>query len=390
MKIVQVVQRYCPAFGGAESQVKSISEELVRRGHEVHVVTSNSTSILDVPTLLHPMRRKRFNLLESTDIQGVKIDRYNALFRFYGFLATVPMRKLFTVEADIVHAYCFYVTTSLVAMVAARWRSLPFLLTANDAMVNPYGSPSKKVWAGVYNCTLGKALTASSERIIAVSETNANDLSSLGVDGLKIRIIPNGVNVEKFISVRTSRTIRGEPLILYVGRVSEDKGLKTLIQAVPLVLKDFPLARFLIVGEDYGYLSILKSLVQELGVEKSVVFIGRLPDEQLVRVYKMADVFVLPSELEAFGIVVIEAMASGLPVVVSNMGGMKNIVQDGKNGLLFTTRNSRQLGEKIISLLNDEELRIRLAENGTKTVLENYSINRVVDKLEKLYAEVLS
>lgn len=389
MKIIQVVQRYYPALGGAENQVKSISEELVKRGHEVFVVTSNSVSVLDVPTLLHPLRRKKSNIEGFADIGGVKVHRYNALFRFYGFLATTPMRKLFTIKADIIHAYSFYVTTTLAAMVAARWRSTPFLLTANDAAVSPYGSLIKKASADFYNNIFGKGLLALCAKIVAVSQANADDLFRLGADRRKVSIIPNGIQMERFLNGRKLRIIRDNPLILYVGRVSEDKGLGSLIKAVPLVLKDFPRAKFLIVGEDYGYLSRLKALVRKSGVEKSVALLGRLSDEELVRVYKKADAFVLPSELEAFGIVVIEAMASGLPVVVSNVGGMKNIVHDGVNGLLFEVGNSKQLAEKIISLFNDEHLRVKLAENGRKTVLENYSIEKVVDKLEKLYLEVL-
>ncbi len=391
MKIVQVVQRYYPAFGGAENQVKSISEELARRGHDVSVATSNSTSVLDVPTLRHPFRKKRLNIGKFSEINGVKVHRHNALFRFYGFLATTPMHKLLTVEADVIHAYCFYVTTTVGAMLAARWRSLPFLLTANDATVSPYGSLAKRASANFYNHTFGKALLASCARIVAVSGENAEDLFKLGAKRGKVEIIPNGINVKRFLSMKKKpRTIRDDPIVLYVGRISEDKGLGCLIKSAPLVLSNFPRAKFVIVGEDYGYLDRLKMLVQRYGVEKNVVFTGRLSNAELVRVYKRADVFVLPSELEAFGIVVIEAMASGLPVVASNLGGMKTIVQNEKNGLLFEVGNFRELTEKIELLLNNESLRIKLEENGRKTVQEKYSIEKVVDRLEKLYAEVLN
>lgn len=390
MKIIQVVHRYYPAVGGTENQVKSISEELVRRGHKVSVITTSSLSVLDIPSLFHPFRRKKVNVQKSEEIEGVDVHRYDALFRFYGFLAISPMRKLLTIKADIIHAYGFYITTSLVAMMAAKHRSIPFLLTANDATVSLYGSTAKRACSNIYNHIIGKLLILNSARVIAVSRTNAEDLVKLGVTEQKITVVPNGIKMERFLDGTSVSIEQNGPIVLYVGRISEDKGIQCLIRAAPSVLKDFPHTRFLIVGEDYGCLGKFRALVNNLGMEKSVIFTGRLTDKRLVSVYRSADVFVLPSELEAFGIVVIEAMASGVPVIVSNCGGMKDIVKDGTNGFLFDVGDARQLAEIIKVLLSNEELRIRLAKNGKKTVRERYTIDKVVDTLEKLYEKTLN
>lgn len=385
MKIIQVVHRYHPAVGGAENQVKSISEELMRRGHKVSVITTNSLSVLDVPSLFHPFRRKKVNVWKNEEIEGIDVHRYDALFRFYGFLVTTPMRKLLTTKADIIHAYGFYITTSLVAMMAAKHRSIPFLLTANDATVSLYGSAAKRVCSNMYNQTLGKLLIQNSARVIAVSRTNAEDLVKSGVTEQKITVIPNGIKLERFLDGTSKSIEKNGPIILCVGRISEDKGIDCLIRAAQSVVESFPQARFLIVGEDYGYLGKLRALVNNLNIKKSVIFTGRLTDNQLVDVYRSADVFVLPSELEAFGIVVIEAMASGVPVIVSNCGGMKDIVKDGTNGFLFDVGDARQLAEKIMLFLSDEELRTKLASDGKETVMKSYTIEKVVDKLEELY-----
>lgn len=390
MNIIQVVHRYYPAIGGAENQVKSISEELVRRGHKVSVITTSSVSVLDVPSLFHPFRRKKMNIRKDEEIEGVGVHRYDALFRFYGFLVTTPLRKLLTEKADIVHAYGFYITTSLVAMMIAKQRSIPFLLTANDATVSLYGSPAKRAFSNIFNLTLGKLLILNSAKLIAVSRTNAEDIAKVGATKEKIRIIPNGIKMERFVNANLDDRGKSGPIVLYVGRISEDKGIECLLRAAPSVLRQFPNTEFLIVGEDYGYLNNLKSLVNSLGIEKSVIFTGRLTNRRLVDVYRSADVFVLPSELEAFGIVVIEAMASGVPIIVSNCGGMKNIVEDGMNGLIFDVGDARQLADKIRLLISDEELRSRLAENGRETVRERYTIEKVVDTLERLYEKTLN
>ncbi len=196
--------------------------------------------------------------------------------------------------------------------------------------------------------------------------------------------------MERFANANVDDRGKKGPIVLYVGRISEDKGIECLIRAAPWVLKQFPNTEFHIVGEDYGYLNKLKSLVTSLGVERSVIFTGRVTSRRLVDVYRSADVFVLPSELEAFGIVVIEAMASGVPVIVSNCGGMKDIVKDGSNGLIFDVGDARQLAEKIRLLISDNKLRAKLVKSGKETVMENYTIEKVVDKLEELYEKMLN
>ncbi len=390
MNIIQVVHRYYPAIGGAENQVKSISEELVRRGHKVSIITTSSVSVLDVPSLFHPFRSKKVNIKKDEEIEGVNVHRYDALLRFYGFLVTPPLRKLLTEKADIIHAYGFYITTSLVAMMIAKQRSIPFLLTANDATVSPYGSAAKRAFSNIFNLTLGKLLILNSAKLIAVSRTNAEDIAKVGATKEKTMIIPNGIKMERFANANVDDRGKKGPIVLYVGRISEDKGIECLIRAAPSVLKQFPNTEFHIVGEDYGYLNKLKSLVTSLGVERSVIFTGRVTSRRLVDVYRSADVFVLPSELEAFGIVVIEAMASGVPVIVSNCGGMKDIVKDGSNGLIFDVGDARQLAEKIRLLISDNKLRAKLVKSGKETVMENYTIEKVVDKLEELYEKMLN
>lgn len=390
MNIIQVVHRYYPAIGGAENQVKSISEELVKRGHKVSIITTSSVSVLDVPSLFHLFRRKKVNIKKDEEIEGVNVHRYDALFRFYGFLVTTPLRKLLTEKADIIHAYGFYITTSLVAMMVAEQRSIPFLLTVNDATVSLYGSAAKRAFSNIFNLTIGKLLILNSAKLIAVSRTNAEDIAKVGATKEKIMIIPNGIKMERFVNTNLDDREKSGPIVLYVGRISEDKGIECLLRAAPSVLRQFPNTEFLIVGEDYGYLNKLKSLVNSLGIEKSVIFTGRLTSRRLVDVYSSADVFVLPSELEAFGIVVIEAMAAGVPVIVSNCGGMKDIVKDETNGLIFDVGDARQLADKIRLLISDKELRIRLAENGRETVRERYTIEKVVDILERLYEKTLN
>jgi len=392
LRIVNVVQRFHPALGGSENQVRLISRELVKRGHPVAVLTTSSMSSLDIPSLRSlPKRGPKLSSHEFID--GVEVRRYRALFRLYGFLLTPPMLKLLKIEADLIHAYGFYVTTSLAAGLAAKIRRIPFVLTANDADIGLLASFFERLCGKLYVKTFGKLLVACADRVVAVSEANKDDIvRKLGVDPHKVVVISNGLDFEIFdreVDVNEFKERHGVdgPLILFVGRITKHKGIQFLIKAAPPILREFPTARFMIVGEDYGYLENLTRMVEKLEIQDHVIFLSRLSQNEIVQAYKSADVFVLPSALEAFGLVVVEAMASRTPVVASNYGGIRCLVEDGVNGLTFKVGDSVELADRVKGILIDNALRIGIVENARLIVEQKYSIERTVEKLEMLYED---
>ena len=393
LRIVNVVQRFHPAVGGSENQVRLISRELVRRNHNVTVLTTSSMSSLDILSLTH-LPKPRLRLPSREIIDGVEVHRYRALFRLYGFLLTSPMLKLLRVEADLIHAYGFYVTTSLAAGLAAKIRGIPFVITANDADVGLLASIWEKLCGKLYRMTFGKLLVSCADRVVAVSEANRDDIvGKLGVKPDKVVVAPNGLDFEIFereANVPEFRKKHGVdgPLILFVGRITKHKGIQFLIEAAPSILKEFPTARFMIVGEDYGYLENLTKMVEKLGIGNHVIFLSGLSQDEIVQAYKSADIFVLPSTLEAFGLVVVEAMASGTPVVASNYGGIRCLVRDGVNGFLFEVENVPDLASKILVLLRNEELGKAFATKAVSQAKEQYSIQHTTDELLRVYAKL--
>ena len=138
-------------------------------------------------------------------------------------------------------------------------------------------------------------------------------------------------------------------------------------------------------------LPFLKMQAKFLGIEDRVIFLGYIEDSKLPEVFRMADIFVLPSVTsEAFGIVVLEAMASGVPVIATNVGGIPEIVKENEAGLLVPPGNELELRNAIQRLLQEEKLRRWYGSNGRRAVEEKYSWDRVVVKIEKTYEEVLS
>ena len=201
--------------------------------------------------------------------------------------------------------------------------------------------------------------TDTSMRVIAVSQHEAAHLAALGVPVDRISVIPNGVDLGELDGLKGQR--KGDRLRgIFVGRLDPDqKGLTTLFQALALLPSDLPLGVRLI-GEDWGATEILRSLAERLGIRDKVAFVGRVDRGVLVNEYRDADFLVLPSLFEPFGIVLLEAMATGLPVVASRVGGIPEIVEQGRTGILVEPGNARALADALTEICHDENLRIAM------------------------------
>ncbi len=186
---------------------------------------------------------------------------------------------------------------------------------------------------------------------------------------------------------------KGNKTILFVGRLIEVKGVDTLLRAFKTVQKVFPDAKLRIVGNG-PLMDDLKKLAEELGID--VTFTGYKTGKDLEDEYLNASCFVLPSkpdkigQVETLGVVAIEALSYGLPVVASNLGGIPDIVKDGKTGLLFKPGDHEELAEKIIQVLENRDLARELVLNGQRHIKENFSWDAIVSKLEKLYLRLAS
>jgi glycosyltransferase involved in cell wall biosynthesis len=176
--------------------------------------------------------------------------------------------------------------------------------------------------------------------------------------------------------------------ILFIGGNVQRKGLPTLIRSAPAILAAFPQTEFLIVGDNQN-LGAMKSLCLETGVDRHFQFLGWQSHDQIQNHYRQASVFVMPSLIEAFGVVFLEAMASGVPVVGGDVGGTRELIQNGVNGFLVKPRDHRELSEKIVTLLENEGIRHRLIANGRETA-KRYSVESMLEKTYRLYQRLLS
>jgi glycosyltransferase involved in cell wall biosynthesis len=208
-------------------------------------------------------------------------------------------------------------------------------------------------------------------------------------------IIPNAVEFSDFREDSTGwlraryPQLAGRPVILFLSRVDPKKGLDLLLAAFAEVRRRMPNAALVIAGEgDSAFVSRLHSQAAQLGIEADTVWTGFIEGKQRVAALREADVFVLPSYSENFGVAVVEAMACGLPVIVSDQVGIHRELTAADAGVVTPCEHGR-VAEAILQVLSDEGLRSRLSHNGT-ALAKTFSVENVTDQLMSLYSDIIS
>ena len=236
-------------------------------------------------------------------------------------------------------------------------------------------------------------------KIIAVSHFTKWELTHYyKIPESKIRVIHNGVDVNKFKPAADKRKVKAalgfnpdDIAIVSVGRLYARKGLFTLIESIPQVIKRFPNAKFIISGKGQSdEMHKLNAYADKLGVKGNIIFTGYYPDKKLPLLYQAADVFAFSTFYEHHPFAVLEALATGLPVVTTTVGGIPETIESGKNGLLVEPFNPRQFSEKILYLLEHPAEAAEMGAQARKTIVENYDWRIVVKEAMKVYDEALS
>ncbi len=351
-----------------------VSRELAARGHEVTVVTTRHTSSA-------PERET----VDGFDVVRVKpatvVLRTPIAPRIRAVLRGMPM--------DVVHAHMPPPLSAYYAADVCAARDLPLVVTYHCDVELP--SPLGSFIEALYRRSLGASTLERAAEVIVTTRTYA--ATSRAVWRHNPVVIPNAVDARRFrpdvdgASVRQSLKIPADrPVALLVGRIVPHKGVEHLIEAS----LHLPEAQFLIAGEGSS-LEAMEEFADALGVKDRVRFLGRISQDNLPKVYAACDVFVLPSvsRLEAFGIVALEAMATGKPVVVADIPGVREVIEDGREGLLADPVNPQDLAEKMRRLLEDADLRREMGRRGREKVLADFTIEKVTDEILRVYEGVL-
>jgi glycosyltransferase involved in cell wall biosynthesis len=211
----------------------------------------------------------------------------------------------------------------------------------------------------------------------------------------KTKVIPMGINPQHF-EHRSAGHLRtrflADHIILNVGRLIDIKGTIFLIRAMPEILSHFPGTLLLIAGDGPERERLYRESIG-LSLEKSVLFLGSIKNDEIPNFFALADIFVLPSisiagQTEAQGIVILEAMAAGCPVIGSRIGGIPDMINDGENGFLVPERDPGALAGSICRVLSDRELQEKFRRNGQLKVLQSFTWDIIADQFSALYHEV--
>jgi glycosyltransferase involved in cell wall biosynthesis len=383
MKICLVNALFRPFAGGIEKHMYELSRGLADLGVDVTVVTGR---INDLP--------------EGEDMDGIRVRRVpcwaiKAPFFYPPPLVLSPgfpfhLKKIDDHENfDLFHLHNRFFIDFNLALLYARLKRKPFVMTAHNPRPKHVASPLGALGTS-YDWLIGRWTFVLADRVIAVSDWAKQDIAKYGVDKEKIETIHNGVNVGEFKPLGGENKHDGHgPMLLFVGRMVRQKGIPYLIEAMPLVLKRHPDARLLLIGRGSA-LESLKKKARAMGLDGSVVFSGYMEEDELKEAYGACDVFALPSTVEPFGIVIVEAMASGKPVVCTDSGGVKEIVADGVNGFIVPPGDPGALAARICQLLSDEGLRGRMGKAGRGIAEAKFDWKAIAVKTKRLYEEVLA
>jgi glycosyltransferase involved in cell wall biosynthesis len=300
-------------------------------------------------------------------------------------------RFLDEVRPDVIHVQhplerCQYVRT---VQAIEGWRQ-PLVVTAHSL----YGEHDPATIDSLMAPNLRAA-----DRVIAVNDHVAEQAVGLGVDANRVRVIRSGVDTAQFHprDRRAARRAFGipdtAPVVLFVGNLEPRKQVDVLLRAMAEVHAEFPQALLLIVGsgESAGVqdqTARLTRLTRELALEEVVQFVGRVADEQLLGYYALADVFALPSSSEAQGIVALEAMATGLPVVGSAVGGLLATIDDGQTGFLVPPGEESPLADALLEVLGHPERRDAMGQAARTRVEQHFAWSKAIDATIAVYREV--
>jgi len=374
--------------GGLNVYVRSLSREMARRGHTMDIFTRRTDQ--DTPGVTRLDDRTRVIQVEAGPLDADKRAQRRHLEEFR--LGVMAFAERDGRRYDLVHSH--YWMSGWVGRTLADCWDAPHVV-----MFHTLAEAKNRHHLGerepAYRIAGERTVVASADRIVCAGEGEARMLTDLyRAERSRISVVPCGVDIEHFrpLDRAESRARIGidtdEPVVLFVGRIEPLKGIDVLIRAASHLEGPF---RVLVVGgdeKDSRRKRDLVRLARELGVDERITWIEAAAHEDLPYYYNSADVCAVPSYYESFGLVALEAMACGVPVVASRVGGLKDTVRDGRTGYLVPWRCPEPFAERLDLLLTNDTLRRSLGREA-RAVAETYRWSDVAERVEGVYHELV-
>jgi glycosyltransferase involved in cell wall biosynthesis len=386
MKVAMVTWEYPPRIvGGIAPHCEGLAKALSDLGHEVHLFT------LDFP-----------GTPDFEETQGVKVYRTRSEIGHPVFLTWVLLFNHFIekrladtsqiVDFDVLHVHDWLTAPSSIAIKHSLKKPLVFTAHSTENGRSGLHIPDSFTIDGVEWWA-----TYEADKIIVTSGSMKGEVCGhFHVSDKKVEVVPNAIDWSKYQVAVDRWAVRArygvqphEKLILCVGRLVPQKGIEYLLQAVPLVSRHRQDAKFVIVGDGW-YRDHLQWVANSTGQRWRITFTGFIPDADLVALTKSADVLVVPSVYEPFGIVALEGMAAEVPLVVSQVGGLTEFIEHDRTGVLVYPRNPESIAWGIEHVLSNPGHARWLAQNAKEAVQKTYSWDAIAKRTSKVYEEVVA
>jgi len=395
-RVCLLTETYYPLTGGGESQTRVLAASLRNRNFQVLIITRRCSDSW-----------KEIDLVDGVSvyrIPPVGTGRFTRWFMlFWSLLALAKTRS----QYDVVYVSGFK-SLGLSAVLAAKLLRKRCILKAdsNGEMSGEFFAAGLKKFGLTPSSIIVRILLSGRNKIlrganyfVAITTGIAEELKSEGVDPSSIALISNGIDTDRFSritafekqSLRQTLVIPRKGIIItYAGRLVSYKGLPLLLRVAEVIQSEFDHVGFVLIGSGgfdmHNCEDELKKFVKAKGLEESIYFAGEV--DNVHEYLQASDIFVLPSEEDAFPLALVEAMACGLPVISTPVGGIKEIITDRQNGLLVQARDFQQLYQVISGLIRDPTLSASLGTAAVQTVQERYSAGIIVQKHRELFRRV--
>ncbi len=387
MRIMMLTWEYPPRIvGGIARVVHDLSQVFANQGHEVHVITykEGNTKEFEKDGEVFVHRIESYPINANTLIEWVMqfnfcvVEKAAEVIKEYG-------------KFDIVHAHDWLVAYS--ARAIKNSYNLPLVAT-----IHATESGRNK---GIHDRNQGYVndvewlLTYEASNVICNSLYMKNEISNLfGKPYENIHVVPNGININKFDNQERDWDFRrnyasdNEKIVFFAGRIVYEKGIQVLLDAAPKILQNYNDVKFVIAGRG-PCLDDLRAQAERLGISNRVYFTGYLNDVQITKMYKAIDVAVFPSLYEPFGIVALEGMLAGAATVVSDAGGLNEIVSHRIDGMKSYAGNCNSLADSILEVLFNQDLCKQIAKNAHEKVVKEYNWDIIAKKTMAVYKETI-
>jgi glycosyltransferase involved in cell wall biosynthesis len=370
LRVVMVISQFYPVLGGAEVQAQRLAGALLKRGIDVSVLTRQARGL--------PSYERIEGIPVCRAIRTIPIPLlWGFVYMVSTFLYLYKRRN----EYAIIHCHILQEFQSIISLLLKLLFGKKVVVKMSSSGVT---SDIKLVHRKVYG-RLFLLCARYVDAIIAVCKESSRELRAEGFPEDRLVEIPNGVDTNTFTHCRDCRGAREERKITFIGRLDGYKGVAYLLQGFKTVLSHIEQVRLVIVGTGPDE-THLKYLTGELKLQGKVDFRGQ--QENIPAILSGTDVFVLPSLSEGMSNVLLEAMACGLPIVATAVGGNRDLIRDGYNGILIPPHDAMCVHDALLELLNNDQLAEKLGKAARKTVEDHYSMERIADDYVSLYNQL--